>query len=475
MAFWELEKYASRIAFIEDRLEVSYGELARECDALSEHLASGHEGRVLVFCLCRNTTAAVVGYLSALRVGAVPLLLDASIESGLLSDLLEAYRPSSIWAPVDAAQEALEVLTPRYQSRNYALLDTRATNSPTLHPQLALLMSTSGSTGSPKLVRLSRTNLESNTAAIVEYLNIKSDERAISSLQMSYVYGLSVINTHLHAGASVALTDLAPYTKGFWQLFSDVQATSFAGVPFMYEMLDKLRFTVKEPPHSLRTMTQAGGKLSPQLHEKYARWAREFGVDFIVMYGASEATARMGYLPPKMALEKAGFMGVPIPKGRFEIVGEDGAVVTEPGRAGELVYYGENVFMGYSLGSADLACGDEMGGRLETGDIAEFDKDGYYRIVGRKKRFVKILGRRTSLDEVESLLKRRLGVVEVACAGIDDLIGVFLVDDAQVDDARACVHDVMGVNPRQVKIVVLEEIPKNHSGKTRYAELEKML
>ena len=298
-----------------------------------------------------------------------------------------------------------------------------------------MLISTSGSTGSPKLVRQTYTNIEENTRSIIQYLGITDSERAITTLPMNYVYGLSVLNTHLYAGAALILTDLVCYSKKFWDLFRSQEATSFAGVPFMYEMLDKLRFTKKIEVPSLRYMTQAGGKLSPDLQKKVSEYARDTGRKFVVMYGASEATARMGYLPMEYALEKEGSMGIAIPGGRFALLGEDDQEFDEPDRVGEMIYYGPNVTLGYAQQRADLAKGDENHGRLVTGDMARRDADGFYYIVGRKKRFVKILGKRVNLDEMERLLKKNFDSIDIACAGADDRLGVFVVDPALAEQS----------------------------------------
>ena len=246
--------------------------------------------------------------------------------------------------------------------------------------------------------------------------------------------------------------------------------TSFAGVPFTYEMIDKLNILKLQMP-TLRTLTQAGGKLSPDLHRKYAQWAGENGKDFVVMYGASEATARMVYLPSDRSLEKQGSMGIPIPGGRFELIDADGAVIDAPDQVGELVYYGENVTLGYALTGADLIKPDENRGRLLTGDMARRDADGFYYIVGRKKRFLKILGKRVNLDEVERLLKRRFDTVDIACAGKDDELWIYVVDEKLKGEVVEYVFSEMDINRKLQKVAVIPEIPKNASQKILYSEL----
>ena len=314
-------------------------------------------------------------------------------------------------------------------------------------------------------------NILDNARSIAAYLRLDETERPITTLPMNYVYGLSIINSHFLVGATVLLTDKGLMQKEFWQFFREAGATSFGGVPYTYEMLFKLRFFRMDLP-SLRTVTQAGGKITPELHEKFAAWAAETGRNFVVMYGAAEATSRMGYLPPEKAVEKKGSMGIPIPGGTFELLDAEGNRITEPHTTGELVYTGKNVTLGYAESGEDLIRGDERRGRLETGDMAQFDEDGYYYIVGRKKRFLKIYGNRVNLDEIDRMVKAEFQI-EMASAGKDDHLYLFVTDEKTAEPVREFVIGKTKLNPAAFKAVVLEEIPKNDAGKTLYSELTK--
>lgn len=466
---WDLLRNSERVALVDDQRKVTYGELAGICDGIGGRL----DGRSLVFCLCTNSVGSIAGYLAFTEGGQVPLLLDARISAGLLRDLIEAYRPSWLWAPVTNLDKLAEVIgerRPAYESEGYGLFSLDEKSPFPMSDELCLLISTSGSTGSPKLVRQSYGNIRSNTESIIEYLGITSDERAITSLPMNYVYGLSVINTHIYSGATLVLTSLNPYAKKFWELVNRERVTSFAGVPFTYEMIDKLRILKLDLP-TLKTLTQAGGKLSPELHRKFATWASENGRSFVVMYGASEATARMGYLPPERSLEKEGSMGVAIPGGRFELIGQEGEIIDEAGQVGELVYYGDNVTLGYAVRGDDLAKPDENKGRLITGDMARRDEDGFYYIVGRKKRFLKILGKRVNLDDVERLLKRHFDTAEIACSGKDDELWIFVVDEGLKAEVVEYVFAEMDINRKLQKVQVIPAIPRNASQKVLYSQL----
>ncbi len=463
---WKFSKTQQAIAAIDDTgTALTYGQLETEGDALAQSIG----GRCLVFCLCRNDLGSLLGYTAFLNHGIVPALLSAELDTELLQSLLNSYHPRYVWAPEDIKAEGQE----KYRAFGYRLVKTPFADTPPLYPELALLLTTSGSTGSPKFVRQSYQNVRANIDSIVVYLHLTADERPITTLPMNYTYGLSILNTHLDVGATLLLTRFGIAQKGFWEFFRQNRATSFGGVPYTYEMLDRMRFMRMELP-SLRTLTQAGGKLLPTLHEKFALWCRDTGREFIVMYGQCEATARMAYLPWERGIEKIGAMGVAIPGGRFALIDVDGTEIEKPFQTGELRYYGDNVTLGYATGSADLAKGDERGGVLDTGDMAQLDDDGYFTIVGRKKRFVKLFGNRVNLDEAERLLKVKFTAADIACGGRDDCLTIYGTDAGLLLQMKAYLAEKTGLHLSAFTVKAVESIPKNDAGKTLYRELEKL-
>lgn len=465
MAFYsDLEKHAQHIAVITDRgEEVMYGELGRFADELYANIRH----RCLVFCLCENSLGSLVGYVSCLRHQVVPLLLARDLNPELLSSLLELYQPEYVYLPSGLA-DRFKGFQPVYSRFDYTLVKTSYTVRYALFGDLALLLTTSGSTGSPKLVRQSYKNISANAEAIATYLELTETERPITTLAMSYTYGLSILNSHLLVGATLLLTSKTLMEKGFWDLFKTQGATSFGGVPYTYEILKKLRFFRMDVP-TLRTMTQAGGKLTPELTREFAEFAASRNIRFFVMYGQTEATARMGYLAPQYALSKCGSMGVAIPGGEFQLVDEQGRGIEEPCVAGELVYRGDNVTLGYAERGEDLSKGDELGGVLVTGDMALRDPDGFYYITGRKKRFIKIYGNRVNLDEAEQLVKSI--IPECACAGRDDHLVVYITEAGRESEVRQFIAGKTGLNAAAFEVRTIAEIPKNEAGKTAYAKL----
>lgn len=464
---WDLLKYKNNICIQQENgVQLSYGQLQDFGERFSERI----ESRSLVFLMCKNTAGAVAGYVACMNHKIVPVLLNAHIDKELLDNLLGLYHPAYLWLPQNQT-ELFPEMESTYAAYDYALLKTGYGKNYPLYEELGLLLTTSGSTGSPKFVRQSYTNVLDNAQSIVKYLELDETERPITTLPMNYTYGLSIINSHLLVGATLLVTEKTLMQKEFWNFLKKAEATSFGGVPYTYEMLDKLRFYRMELP-SLRTMTQAGGKILPELHEKFAKYAKEQGKKFVVMYGQCEATARMGYLPPEKAVEKKGSMGIVIPGGTFRLIGDDGKEVMTPGTTGELVYEGKNVTLGYAECGEDLKKGDERNGILETGDMAQFDKDGYYYIVGRKKRFLKIYGNRVNLDEVDRMIKGQFGI-EAASTGVDDHMYIFVTDETCADLVKSFVANKTKLNPAAFKVIAIDEIPKNDSGKTLYKELAK--
>lgn len=467
---FDLFDYKNRVAVITDRSEsLTYGELAEEV----ERFASFFSQKGLVFTLCENLLGSFVGYVACMNKGIPQVLLDGSKDLELVQRLIAVYQPEFIWMPSARVNEIGGETIYKYQE--YSLLqmsyDT-STQERNINPGLQLCLTTSGSTGSPKLVRLSERNLESNAESIAEYLNITENERPVTSLPMYYSYGMSVINSHLIKGATILLTDKAVMQREFWTFAKDQKATSIAGVPYTYEMLKRLRFFRMDLP-DLKMMIQAGGKLNAAYVKEFVEFAEQNGKKFIVMYGQTEASPRMSYLPFGKAIEKNSSIGIAIPGGRLTVVDGDGIEIVEPDVEGELVYRGENVCLGYAETREDLQKGDENNGVLHTGDIAKFDADGFFYITGRMKRFVKVWGNRTNLDAVEQLVKAV--TPNCACGGVDDLITIFVTEDGLEDRIKALLTEKTGFNPRAFQVKKIDAIPVKTSGKIDYPELQKML
>jgi acyl-CoA synthetase (AMP-forming)/AMP-acid ligase II len=456
-----------RVALIapSEGARLSYAELGTRAEAVAEWLSQTVGEHGLVMLAPGPDLGAVLLYLGCLRAR-LPLCL-AEPQPEPLARLCQAYGPALVLAPDSLALPdgwtPATAPVPRYA----AGLAGRAPAT-VLHPDLALLLTTSGSTGSPKLVRLSARNLASNASAISEFLSLGADERAVQSLPMHYSYGLSVLNSHLVAGGSVVLTPHSFIRPEFWRDADEERATSFAGVPYMYETLRRLRFEPGRHP-ALRTFTQAGGALRRDLVAHFHGAAAQAGARLVVMYGQTEATARISYVPPGRLDEKLGTIGVAIPGGRLRLEPLEGS----DGSAAQLVYEGENVMMGYADGPADLALGDVQHGVLRTGDLGTVDADGYFAVVGRLKRFAKLFGRRVSLEDVERELETAFPVRAMAADAGDRLSLHIAADGAVADDALvAHLARFLAVPPSAIVLRRVSELPLTASGKKDYKAAE---
>lgn len=418
----------------------------------------------LVFIIGENNFATIVCYLSAVESGMVPLLLSSMINQDQLNNLVDVYKPKYIFQKESRPSNDLNLLS---SFEEYGLFIRSKSKSIKLHPNLALLLTTSGSTGSPKLVRLTKKNLISNAKSISKYLDINSDDRAITTLPYNYSYGLSVINTHLSSGGSLVLTNASMMEGNFWRLVKNFSVTSFAGVPYNYEMIlrlgvDKLKIS------SINKMTQAGGRLDFNKIEKINNSLKSKNIKFYVMYGQTEATARMSYLPPEDIDRKPDSIGIAIPNGKLWIEDSKGHIIEQSDSVGELIYSGENVSMGYAKSINDLELGDMNKGVLRTGDLARFDSDGYFFIEGSTNRFVKIFGNRISLDSLEKIIFNK-GFESVA-TGDDKKIVIHIINNPNLsqDSLRSEISEVIGINHVAIKINVISEFPRLDSGKIDY-------
>jgi acyl-CoA synthetase (AMP-forming)/AMP-acid ligase II len=344
-----------------------------------------------------------------------------------------------------------------------------------LHPELAVILSTSGSTGSAKFVRLSYANLEANARSIAQYLEIVSSDRAATSLPSHYSFGLSVITSHLISGASLWVTDRSVSEDAFWKQFAALECTTFSGVPYTFQILQRRGFTGADLP-KLRYVAQAGGRLPEDAVRWMSELARAHHFTFFVMYGQTEATARMAYLPPQHLHAHPGSIGVAIPGGEFRLIDDAGEAISASNVPGELVYRGPNVMMGYATSADDLALGPQLA-ELRTGDIARRDENGLFYIVGRKSRFLKLFGLRIGLDEVEAFARER-GAPAIATGDDAHLLLVARMPSGGDADALThLAHEValwLRLPPASVWVRPVDELPVLPNGKPDYQAAKRL-
>ncbi|SBT16342.1 Long-chain-fatty-acid--CoA ligase [Marinomonas gallaica] len=443
MQLIERIKQHTGIALVDAEQTVSYVQLVKQAEQVASQLAA-HQ---LVALVMENSVVSIIDYLACLMARAPMILLSDITQLELYTE----YQPNFL-----LHSNQVSALTPLSVGQK-------------THDDLRLLLSTSGSTGSPKMVRLSAQNLDANTAAIVEYLELDSTARSITSLPLTYSFGLSILNSYLWVGASLVVTKTSITDKAFWTLMKEQAVTSLSGVPFHFETLQRLRFFNMSLP-ALKVFTQAGGKLRNEVLQAFAEHCQANGLRFYVMYGQTEAAPRISYLPPEHLLEKIGSIGISVPEGKLTLVDENGGKITELELEGELVYQGENVMMGYASSRVELSL-DQGVQTLYTGDLAKRDGDGYFYITGRKSRFIKMQGKRISLAHLEETLKER-GVTENACLGQEDKLVIAYANSQHQSTIVAYLQE-LSVHPAFYQLILLDRIPYTNSGKVDYPLLKR--
>ena len=394
--FNNLENFKNNIALIlENNKFITYNELLLNAKKISLKI---EKEKRLIFLLGQNDLETITAYISFINSGHTVTFLDSRINKMLLRRLVSLYKPGYIFCN-KGKNKKINLYNSILNFKSYALYKRKKNEKYILHRDLMLLMSTSGTTGSPKFVRQSYLNVNYNTKKIIDYLNIKTKDITITSLPISYVYGLSVINTHLQVGATIVVTNYSMVEKKFWDLIKNYKVNNLSGVPYNYSIIEKI--SKKGLPNSLKYTTQAGGKMNQILLKKIINIYKKNKIKLIQMYGAAEATSRMSYLKWKFVEKKIGSIGKPIPGGSFHLIDNKGKKIN---KKGELVYQGKNVSMGYAEKLKDLSLPDLNKGTLNTGDIAHVDSEGFYYIEGRKNRYVKIYGIRVNLSELETIL-----------------------------------------------------------------------
>jgi acyl-CoA synthetase (AMP-forming)/AMP-acid ligase II len=438
-----LAVFGDQTALKSDTESVSYSDLSARVDAFSKTIGDKHS---LVVAEMDLSVDCIVTYLAALKSGN-PVILTSPDDEKANTYIAEVFK-ADIY----------------FQSDGRLTIRNPAERKHSLHPELALLLSTSGSTGGAKLVRLSYSNIQSNAEAIVQYLHLTRDDVGALTLPLYYSYGLSILNSHLSAGGSLYLSTLPPNHPDFIKSVDDAGCTNLSGVPYSYEIFERTGLR-SHRFKSLRFMTAAGGRLPPETVLLYANYMASQGGEFFVMYGQTEAAPRIAYLPPDLTVDNADCIGVAIPNGELVLYDDSGNPVIAAHTAGELVYRGPNVMMGYALTASELQKGVELD-ELHTGDIGERTDNGLFRIIGRKSRFSKLAGVRISHDDIERRLRE--SGIECAVTGNDARLVVGVNSGCDESAVTNRVMDITGLTSSLIKVIGFTEIPRLANGKTDF-------
>jgi len=460
-SFAELIRFKSKIALILDNnKQISYFDLNNQVKNLRKNIKKNS----LILILCNNDLETIAMYLACIKNKTICLLLEENLNLIHLNRLIKIYKPEYIFCN---NKKKLNNFKKILKYNNKTLFKNKVFKKKEYNSKLSVLLTTSGSTGTPKLAKLSFENLNSNATSISKYSSISSSDTMITTLNPAYSFGLSMINSHLLNGAKIILNNDSIISKNFFEKMIKFKISTIGGVPFMYEIFDRLK--ILEKKNFLRKVLQAGGPLKIDLQKKFAKICNKKKIKFFIMYGQTEASPRISYLPPKKFSNKIGSIGIPVPNGKIEIVNQNGDLLTKPFEVGEMIYYGKNVFLGYAQNIKDLEKNDNGFGKLNTGDLAYRDNDNFFYIVGRKKRIIKLFGKRINLDEIEKIINK--SKIINACISKKEKLIVFVCSKKINSVVTKILNKDLKLNKIAFEIKHLSKLPKLSNGKINYMQL----
>lgn len=422
------------------------------------------ENNKLVFLYCKNQLSSVSLYFSLLEGNFTIALLNEELSLNLKSEIEKIYQPDII---IDKTRAEVKYFSINLVKSNFQKIELFQRNdnkkNTLIHPKIKLLLSTSGTTGSPKFVKLSEENIYQNAISISNYLPIFNNDVTPLNLPIFYSYGLSILHTNALNGGEIICNTGDVLNKVFWGQFEEFGFTSISGVPFVYEMLDRMGFRNKQYP-TLRYLTQAGGNLNQKIKKRFLDYSVKNKIELYVMYGQTEATARISFVPPIKLKEKITSIGLPILNGNLSI----------DNKTSELIYEGPNIYGGYAKNLQDLSNWDEVK-KLYTGDLATKDEEGFYFITGRMKRFIKITGNRLNLDEIESIFKNKVKGIDLACIGVNDKNVIIITsNEVNIQNLIKEIAQELKIHSSIFKHYLIKEIPLTSNKKINYKELKNL-
>jgi acyl-CoA synthetase (AMP-forming)/AMP-acid ligase II len=469
---------------------MTYGELDILSDAFAAQLIQrGVKKGDRVALFLDNSCEYLIAYFGILKTGAVAAALNNQLSSSELSVILADSGPRGIVIFAKYSRAVTEAMSLAASAADLFVVDrldlsahsggTRFLCDPCLSgTDLGMLLYTSGTTGKPKGVMLSHANLAANAASIVDYLHLTADDRVMVVLPFYYSYGTSLLTTHMMAGATLVLDNRFLYPNAILDVMVREEVTGFAGVPSHYAILLRRSALRQYEFPSLRYVTQAGGAMAPDMIREFLSLVP--AVRFYVMYGQTEACARLSYLDPDMLDVKPGSIGKAIPGVELDVVDGEGRPVAA-GEVGEIVARGQNIMLGYWNDPAETARVLRPDG-LRTGDLGKKDEDGFLYLVSRKKDMIKSGANRISLLEIEHIVSGLAGVHECAAVGMaDEILGeaikLFVVPASgrlTEKEVKVCCWRNLASYKQPKEIVFVESLPRTSSGKIKREELRLM-
>tara|TARA_Y200000002_G_scaffold380543_1_gene392297 strand:+ start:3477 stop:4880 length:1404 start_codon:yes stop_codon:yes gene_type:complete len=461
---WDFDKYSNNIALISENNLFTYKNLLD----FTKELNSKKKLRSLILFICDNSLSSYLGYISFLFNNDVQIIIDENNKNNY-HDIIRKYKPNYIWCRKKISLEMKVELISKFNFNNYNLYELNNKNVK-LHKELLLLCTSSGTTGNPKFIKQSQKNIFSNTKSIIKYQNLNNSYTSITTLPLSYTFGMSCINTLLTVGAKIVISNHSLLQKEFWQIFKKHEITILNGVPFTYNILEKLKFFNK--PNNIKIFTQAGGKLSDYMQLKISKFCRNNKSKFFIMYGQAEATTRISYLPSKYSIKKIGSAGIPVDGGKIKILNNNLKLIRKKNIVGDIHYNGPNVCMGYSFAQNDLKKNYEWKNGIITGDIGKIDEENFLYITGRKKRFAKLYGLSINLDDIEKIILQSYDNIDVASISEKDKIIVFYNKKILKLKILKLLSNKININQKSFELFFIKKISKLNNGKTDYQDLK---
>ena len=466
--FKSFNKYNKNTAIIDkEYFSLSYRQVLKETDEIKKEIKS----RSLILIVSENSLGSLLAYIFCIINNHVGIIIDSKTSKQNILKIFKNYQPNYIFLSKKTKSIFKKICSEKYIFFDQSLMKNKLNKKKKLNKNLSLLLPTSGSMGSVKFVKLSRSNLKDNTDSIIGYLKINKKDSAITNLPISYSYMLSVINTHFEVGASIVISKYSLIEKKFWETLKNSKVTSFNGVPYTYEML--IRIGLKNIKiDTLKYLTCAGGKLEKDKLKEIIRFCKKNNLKFFSMYGQTEASPRISYLKPEFSEKKIGSIGKGMPGNKIYIVDNSDKKILKPFVEGEIICEGKNIFMGYSKNYNDLKKANEENYKLKTGDLGFFDKDGFFYITSRISKIAKIVGYRVDIGALENLMRQK--GYKVACLSDNKKIFIFIEKKYNKTKLINTISKITNLNISSFELIKLKYLPRTSNNKISYNELKKI-
>ena len=464
--FKSFNKYKDNIAIIDrEYSDLSYKQVLTETNKIKKKI----KNKSLILIVSENSLGSLLAYIFCIINNHVGIIIDSKTTNLNILKIFKNYQPNYVFLSKKKKSIFKKICLEKYTFFDQSLMKNKINKKKKLNKNLSLLLSTSGSMGSIKFVKLSRNNIKHNTDSIISYLKINKKDSAITNLPISYSYMLSVINTHFEVGASIVISKYSLIEKKFWETLKNSKVTSFNGVPYTYEILTRIGLkNIKI--ETLKYLTHAGGKLEKDKLKEIIKFCKKNNLKFFSMYGQTEASPRISYLKPEFSQKKIGSIGKGIPGSKIYIIDNTSKKIIKPFVEGEIICEGKNVFMGYSNNYKDLKKANEENYKLKTGDLGFVDKDGFLYITSRISKIAKIFGNRVDLGALESLMSQK--GYKVVCLSDNKKVFIFIEKKYNKTNLINTISKITNLNINSFELTKLKNLPRTANNKISYHELK---